>query len=96
MKGEHKVAARALVYIVRLYKTLVSPLLGDRCRYYPSCSSYAMGALRRYGTIRGLILAIWRVLRCNPFSDGGVDHVEDQRVFKMRGRSKTKTEGAVI
>lgn len=93
MKGEHKVASRALVYVVRLYKALVSPLLGERCRYYPSCSSYAVEALRRYGTIRGLILAIWRVLRCNPFSDGGVDHIEDQRVFK--DMKVSRVEGTV-
>jgi uncharacterized protein len=71
---------------VRAYQRLVSPLIGPRCKYYPSCSEYAVLAVRRYGILRGLVLAAWRLLRCNPWSDGGVDRVEDQRVFR-RARS---------
>jgi hypothetical protein len=52
------------------------------CKYHPSCSQYAIDALRRYGLVRGVILAGWRLLRCNPWSLGGVDHVEQQRLFK--------------
>ena len=59
---------------VRLYRLLVSPLLGPRCRYYPSCSAYAIGAIREFGPAKGLILAGWRLLRCNPWSHGGVDY----------------------
>jgi putative membrane protein insertion efficiency factor len=66
---------------VRLYQRVVSPALGRRCRYYPSCSQYAIEAVRRHGVLRGLVLALWRVLRCNPWSRGGFDHVEDQRLF---------------
>jgi putative membrane protein insertion efficiency factor len=64
------------------YQRLISPLLGPRCRYYPSCSQYAVDGIRRYGILRGLVLATWRVLRCNPWSHGGYDPVEAQRVFR--------------
>lgn len=60
---------------IRAYQLLLSPLLGPRCRYYPSCSSYAVQAIERHGVLRGGGLAAWRLLRCNPFSRGGVDHV---------------------
>lgn len=69
-------ALRALVIApVRVYQRLISPLLGQRCRYYPTCSAYAVTAIRRHGVLRGTALAGWRLLRCNPFSPGGVDHV---------------------
>jgi len=60
---------------VRLYQKLISPLLGPRCRYYPTCSEYAVDAVRSYGAARGIVLAAWRVLRCNPWSHGGFDPV---------------------
>ena len=69
---------------VRLYRRLVSPVFGQRCRYYPSCSEYAVDAVRSYGAARGLVLAVWRVLRCNPLANGGIDPVEDQRLFRAR------------
>jgi hypothetical protein len=53
----------------------VSPLFGPRCKYYPSCSSYAIEAVRVHGALRGTCMAVWRVLRCNPLSDGGLDFV---------------------
>ena len=64
-----------LVGIIRLYQLTVSPLLGPRCKYYPSCSHYGLEAVRRHGAMRGFVLASWRVLRCNPWSHGGVDAV---------------------
>ena len=67
---------------IRLYQWLVSPLLGERCKYYPSCSEYAAQAIDRFGILRGLVLAGWRLLRCNPWSRGGFDPVDDQRLFK--------------
>ncbi len=67
---------------IRAYQRLLSPVFGARCKYYPSCSEYAAQAIRRFGILRGLILAGWRLLRCNPWSDGGFDPVEDQRLFK--------------
>ena len=69
---------------IRLYQRLLSPVLGQRCRYYPSCSEYAAQAIARFGILKGLVLAGWRLLRCNPWSDGGFDPVEDQRLFKPR------------
>jgi hypothetical protein len=63
---------------------LLSPLLGQRCKYHPSCSQYALDALREFGVLRGLVLAGWRLLRCNPWSHGGVDYARDQTVFKER------------
>jgi putative membrane protein insertion efficiency factor len=69
----------ALIALIRAYQYAISPLLGQRCKYYPSCSSYAVEALREHGVVRGLGLATWRLLRCNPFSDGGYDPVPPRR-----------------
>jgi putative membrane protein insertion efficiency factor len=79
---------RAAVAPIRLYQRVISPMFASRCRYYPSCSEYAAQAIGRFGIIRGLILAGWRVLRCNPWSPGGVDLVEDQRLFRSRPRGE--------
>jgi hypothetical protein len=75
---------KILVAPIRVYQRLISPLLGDTCKYYPSCSEYAAQAIERFGILRGLVLAAWRLLRCNPFSHGGFDPVEEQRLFKSR------------
>ena len=72
----------AALLAIRGYQILVSPLLGDRCKYYPSCSRYAADAIRELGVVRGSLLAAWRLLRCNPWSHGGVDRVEDRRLFR--------------
>lgn len=69
------VVSRLLVAVVRGYQLVVSPWIAPRCKYYPSCSAYAVTALREHGAVRGTRLAVWRVLRCNPWSLGGVDHV---------------------
>jgi uncharacterized protein len=69
---------------IRIYQRLLSPLVGSRCKYYPSCSEYAAQAIGRFGILKGLVLAGWRLLRCNPWSHGGFDPVEDQRLFKPR------------
>jgi len=73
-----------LIAPVRLYQRVISPALPARCKYHPSCSQYAVGAVRRYGVLRGVVLAAWRLLRCNPWSHGGVDFVEDQKLFRQR------------
>jgi putative membrane protein insertion efficiency factor len=67
---------------IRLYQRVLSPAFGSRCKYYPSCSEYAAQAIGTFGILRGLVLAGWRVLRCNPWSHGGFDPVENQRLFK--------------
>ena len=69
---------------IRLYQRVLSPMLPARCKYHPSCSEYAVEAVRRYGVLRGAVLAVWRILRCNPWSHGGVDLVQDQKLFRKR------------
>ena len=75
---------------IKLYQKTVSPITGQRCKYHPSCSDYAVQAVTKFGILRGLVLAGWRLLRCNPWSRGGFDPVEDQRLF----RSRTPAAGA--
>jgi len=65
----------AVMVLIKGYQLLVSPLLGPTCKYYPSCSHYGLEAVRTHGAIRGITMAAWRVLRCNPWSNGGVDEV---------------------
>jgi putative membrane protein insertion efficiency factor len=79
-----KVAVRIVQAPIVLYQRVISPALPRRCRYEPTCSSYAVQALQEFGILRGLVLAGWRVLRCNPFNDGGYDPVQAQRVFRPR------------
>jgi uncharacterized protein len=76
-----RVSRSLAVAPLRFYQRAISPALPARCRYYPSCSSYAISAIRQYGILKGLVLAAWRVLRCNPWSHGGVDFAEDQTLF---------------
>jgi putative membrane protein insertion efficiency factor len=69
-------AARWLALsLLRLYRLLISPLLGQRCRFHPSCSEYASGCIQKHGLLRGGYLAVRRILRCHPFHPGGVDPV---------------------
>ena len=75
---------RAVTLPVRFYQRGISPALPARCKYHPTCSEYAVQAVRRYGVMRGVVLAGWRLLRCNPWSHGGVDFVEDQKLFRPR------------
>jgi len=63
-----------LVALIRFYQKAISPFLQPRCRYYPTCSHYAIMAIEKYGAIKGTRKAIWRIIRCNPFSKGGVDY----------------------
>lgn len=70
---------RVVVWVLRLYQRVISPLYGPSCRFYPSCSSYAVLAITRHGVIRGSGLAAWRLLRCNPWNSGGVDDVPPGR-----------------
>ena len=71
--------ARLLSYPIVGYRRYISPALPPRCRFYPSCSEYALIAIATHGPIRGLGLAIWRLLRCHPFHPGGIDHVPPPR-----------------
>ncbi len=70
-----------------IYQRFVSPAIPRRCKYEPTCSRYAVEAIKRYGILRGAVLAAWRLLRCNPWSYGGYDPVEAQQVFGVGHRS---------
>jgi uncharacterized protein len=67
--------------LVWAYRVTFGVLFPTTCKYHPSCSQYAIEALRRYGFLRGSVLAAWRLLRCHPWARGGVDRVDDQRLF---------------
>ena len=83
-------SARAVAAVpIRLYRRLISPAFGQRCKYHPTCSAYALQAVRSYGILRGSVLAAWRLLRCNPWSHGGFDPVEKQRLFRSRAAPRS-------
>ncbi|WP_082097201.1 membrane protein insertion efficiency factor YidD [Demequina silvatica] len=79
------VAGRALTGAIRGYQLVVSPLTGPRCKYHPTCSHFAVEAIQVHGAFVGTGLATWRVLRCNPWSNGGVDDVpaKGERLFRL-------------
>lgn len=79
LRAATRLPSLLLVLLVRAYQLLVSPLLGPRCRFYPSCSAYAVQALRVHGALRGTWLAVRRVARCHPWNPGGVDQVPPAR-----------------
>ena len=69
---------RLVIAVIRFYQKNISPYKGTTCPYFPSCSAYGLEAVERHGAIKGGLLALWRILRCNPFSKGGVDPVPDK------------------
>ncbi len=81
-----------LIGLVRGYQLLISPLLGPTCRYYPSCSAYAVQALQVHGAMKGTWLAGRRLLRCHPWSPGGVDHVPPRRTRAGHDHSPERAE----
>jgi uncharacterized protein len=83
--GRPPLAGRFLLLAIRMYRLLLSPLLGPSCRYIPTCSHYAEDAIRTWGPWRGGALAAWRIARCHPFCTGGIDLVP------ARGPRKTET-----
>jgi putative membrane protein insertion efficiency factor len=76
--------------LIRIYQRTISPLLGPVCRYYPSCSQYGYEAMSVHGALKGTILTAWRILRCNPWSAGGVDEVPP------RGRWRPPAETGAV
>lgn len=80
------------VVLLVAYRKVVSPLYGDVCRYYPSCSAYGLGAVQQFGLIRGSAMALWRILRCNPWARGGIDDVPD----RMEGNFPLSRFGFVL
>lgn len=84
---------RILLLLIKFYRKFISPLKKPCCKYYPSCSEYALKAVEMHGAFKGTLLAAWRILRCNPWSLGGIDHVPEKFGFytlsKRYGKGKT-------
>jgi putative membrane protein insertion efficiency factor len=74
---------RSLLALIGAYQRWISPAMPRRCRYEPSCSVYAIESIRRFGVIRGLLLATWRLLRCNPLSHGGFDPIPERFTLRV-------------
>lgn len=84
------------IFIIKIYRFFISPLYGPVCKYYPSCSEYSLKAVKTHGFCKGIYLTGWRILRCNPWSLGGVDEIPlkknkhknlQKKIFKVRGTS---------
>ncbi|WP_296666430.1 membrane protein insertion efficiency factor YidD [Demequina sp.] len=86
-------AGRSVIGLIRGYQLVISPLTGPTCKYYPSCSHYGIEAVRAHGAFVGSGLAAWRVLRCNPWSNGGVDDVPapGERLFRLARNNSAMT-----
>ncbi len=69
------VMKKILITMIKFYQKYISPMKRTKCPYYPTCSQYGLEAVEKYGVLKGSVLAIWRILRCNPFSKGGYDPV---------------------
>jgi uncharacterized protein len=72
------------VLLIRAYRAVISPLYGDVCRYHPSCSAYGLGSVQQQGLLVGSVLTAWRIVRCNPWSQGGIDDVRPARHSRYR------------
>ena len=70
-----KILAYPLLFVIYVYRVTLSPVMGNGCRFYPTCSHYGYQAIYKHGAIKGGLMAAWRVLRCNPFNAGGYDPV---------------------
>lgn len=76
---------KLLLALIRFYQTAISPHTSAHCKYIPTCSQYGYEAIERFGALKGTALAVWRILRCNPFSKGGYDPVPEKKASKKRG-----------
>jgi putative membrane protein insertion efficiency factor len=75
-------ARKLLLWMIRGYQIAISPMLGAHCRFHPSCSSYAHGAVERFGVVHGTWLGVRRICRCHPFCEGGYDPVPDEKLLR--------------
>ncbi len=73
LHGCIRIPSLLLIFLVRIYQWTLSPIIGRQCRFQPTCSHYFIGAVEKYGAIRGSLKGIWRICRCNPFCQGGDD-----------------------
>lgn len=73
MNSKKSFSQKIFLGIIGLYQRVISPGLGSNCRFYPSCSSYTVLAIEKYGTIKGLVKGFWRILKCNPYNKGGIN-----------------------
>jgi putative membrane protein insertion efficiency factor len=83
-KGGEKMR-RIVIFLIKLYQTILSPFLGQHCRFYPSCSAYSLEAVEKHGVARGLWLSIKRLTRCHPWHEGGVDPVPEPGKKQLHG-----------
>lgn len=82
---------KLLIRLIRFYKKFISPLKRPCCKYYPTCSTYAVNAIEKHGAIKGTVLAAWRIMRCNPWSMGGVDYVPDKfHLYTLKSEKKKR------
>jgi putative membrane protein insertion efficiency factor len=86
LRGLRRAMTTLALAPINLYRRLISPALPRRCKFEPTCSAYAVEAVRALGVVRGTILAAWRLARCNPWSHGGFDPVEARTLFRERRR----------
>jgi putative membrane protein insertion efficiency factor len=84
-----RLLALPLIWLVRAYQLVISPMFPPSCRFYPSCSAYALTALERYGPLAGTWLAARRLLRCHPWNPGGVDHVPERSLSRPTMSERT-------
>lgn len=92
MKKISDLLAEIFTLPIVAYSRFISPLLPRRCKYYPTCSAYALTAIRKFGIIKGSVLAMWRLLRCNPWSMGGIDYVPETFTLRRKSTDKRKEE----
>lgn len=82
---------KVLIKLVRIYQKYLSPMKGySSCKYFPTCSMYAVEAIERFGALKGMGLAVWRILRCNPFSQGGYDPVPEKNKKHIQYHKRRK------
>ena len=88
-------ARMAVLGVVQVYRHTVGPMFAGRCRFYPSCSNYALAAVRTHGAFKGSVLAAWRLLRCSPLTEGGIDPVPDRGRWRPRAEERPKYDSVI-
>jgi len=88
LKKVTKFLRKCFIFPILLYQKYISPNIAPRCKYYPTCSNYAVTAIEKHGIIFGTLLAVWRILRCNPWSKGGFDYVPETLFCKKQKKTK--------